>query len=195
MFAFLKQGDDAAYHAFVLSQKDLGSAVTNDVDGKKPMLSKSAFMQLAALIGAQNEVAYKVLEDTAIISTVSLSPQTKQRAAGVLKSKLPEDSVQFLSATAHYAEDIYPLAKEIINKYPSAKEKIEVVFLKNSYLRHMMYDEGAAFMYQELEGKITNDSLSLSSLDLWYAYWVINTVGFRGTLTPEDCCIWISIPF
>jgi hypothetical protein len=102
-----------------------------------------------------------------------------------LKEKPPVDSVQFLSATAVKATSIYPLAKEIADKYHSDGRKFTIVFLPDSHLRHMMYNEGSLSMYSTLKNGFKNRTLDQKDLNLWYAYWVDNIAGFRGHVSPK----------
>ncbi|WOG29427.1 hypothetical protein [Endozoicomonas sp. 8E] len=171
----LKSGKEKDYDAFILPQRDLD----------KPVLSLQHFNQLSALIRGLDEESYETLAAAAIISAVTLSPTARARASAVLDTKLPEDSTRFLSLTAKKATSIYPLAKEVASKYHSDGHKFTIVFLPDSHLRHMMYDEGSLNMYSTLKEGFRSGTLKPGDLNLWYAYWVDNIAGFRGHISAK----------
>lgn len=170
----LRSGTSKDYEAFIEPQKSFG----------KEVLKKSSFDQLSALIKGLDDDSYDTLEAAAIISAVTLSPTARERASFSLKSKLPQDSTKFLSLTALKAKTIYPLAKEIITKYKTDGRKFQIVFLPDSHLRHMMYNEGSLSMYSTFRKGFKDHSLNQKDLNLWYAHWVANIAGFRGHLSP-----------
>lgn len=171
----LKSGTEKDYDAFILPQKDL------DV----PVLSLQHFNQLSGLIRGLDEESYETLAAAALISAVTLSPTARERASVVLDTKLPEDSTRFLAVTADKATSIYPLAKEIARKYRSDGHKFTIVFLSDSHLRHMMYNEGSLNMYSTLKEGFRSGKLKPGDLSLWYAYWVDNIAGFRGHVSAK----------
>ncbi|KEQ18780.1 DUF6829 domain-containing protein [Endozoicomonas numazuensis] len=171
----LRSGSEEAYDAFILPQKDLDIAV----------LSQQHFNQLSELIRGLDDESYDTLSAAALISAVTMSPTARERASIVLGEKLPEDSTQFLSVTAEKATSIYPLAKEVASKYHSDGRKFTIVFLPDSHLRHMMYNEGSLNMYTRLKEGFRSGQLKLQDLNLWYAYWVDNIAGFRGHVSAK----------
>ncbi|MGI9283612.1 MAG: hypothetical protein ACR2PX_28890 [Endozoicomonas sp.] len=166
----LRSGKEEDYDAFILPQKDLNM----------PVLTEQHFNQLSELIRGLDDESYDTLAAAALISAVTLSPTARERAYVLLGTKPPEDSTQFLAATAEKATSIYPLAKEIAKKYHSDGQKFTVVFLPDSHLRHMMYNEGSLNMYTTLKKGFQSGKLKPQDLNLWYAYWVDNIAGFRG---------------
>ena len=170
----LRSGKNEDYHQFIAPQVDEGT----------PKLNKDSFNALSKRIASLDDESYRTLETTAVISAVTLSVKARTKAAKVLTEPLPEDSVQFLSVTAQKADKIYPLAKQLITKYPDARYKIEAAFLPDSHLRHMMYNEGSLDMYSTIKAQIGNGRLTLDDLNLWYDHWMINIAGFRGHLAP-----------
>ena len=170
----LRNGSHEAYEAFVAPQTD------PDI----PRLAEPSFRQLSREIARLDSVSYEVIQATAILDAVTLSPEARRRASKVLGKPFPEDTVDFLSVTAPYAEKIYPLARSIITKYPSAARLFEIVYLPHSHLRHMMYNEGSLSMYTVLNNGIQNKSFSKNDLNLWYDHWVVNIAGFRGHSEP-----------
>ncbi len=170
----LRDGTPAGYRAFVEPQV---------LAGHHAILSQSGFETLSRLIQGMSKVQYDVLAAASIISGVSLSPEAVRRAGRYLGNVVPPDSTQFLSATAPYAGDIYPLAHQLISQHPEAKALFKVVFMPNSHLRHMLYNEGSLSMYSYLEDNIHSGQLSRGDIDLWYGYWVVNIAGFHGHLS------------
>ncbi len=170
----LRSGTPADYQAFVGPQV---------LAGNRAILSKSGFEALSHPIKAMNKAHYDVLAAASIISGVSRSPEAIRRATPYLGRAVPPDSVQFLTATAPHADDIYPLAHQVISQYPEAKALFKVVFMPDSHLRHMLYNEGSLSMYGYLEQGIRSRQLSRGDVDLWYSYWVVNIAGFRGHLS------------
>ena len=166
------------------SQEDYQRFIAPQVESKELRLNRDSFSQMAKLVASMDAESYGVLQAGAIISAVTLSPTARTKASYTLKGKLPEDSVQFLSLTMAKVPEIYPLARHVIKKYPAATRKFEVIFLPDSHLRHMMYNEGSQAMYSTLKKGFADASIKQDDLDLWYAYWVINTAGFRGHLAP-----------
>ncbi|MDD7804656.1 MAG: hypothetical protein PUP46_03625 [Endozoicomonas sp. (ex Botrylloides leachii)] len=171
----LKEGSETSYQYFIAPQI-----------GKKnvPLLNKKSFNSLSSLIQALNPTAFETLKTAAIISAVTLSPLAKKRAQEVLKIKLPSDSMQFLATTAPVADKIYPLAQQLIKRYPAAEKDLETVFMPNSHFRHMMYNEGSFSMYSTMLAGIANRHIDKNTLNLWYAHWVINIAGFSGQVDP-----------
>ena len=170
----LKSGKNEDYQYFISPQK--GGSV----------LKKDGFMALSKAIASMDQASFETLQVTAIISAVALSETAKIKAAEVLKDvSLPEDANRFLSATALEATQIYPLARQLIRKYPGAQRKLAVIYLPDSHFRHMMYNEGSLGMYGRIKSEIRSGQLTQTDLDLWYAHWVINIAGFRGHLAPE----------
>lgn len=170
----LRSGNQDAYQQLIAPQ----------TDSSNPRLNRDSFNQMAKLIGSMSQESYEVLEAGAILSAVTLSPAARSKASPVMKEKLPQDSVQFLSVTMAKATEIYPLARHIVRKYPSAARKFEIIFLPDSHLRHMMYSEGSLAMYSTLKKGFSDGSLRQSDLDLWYAHWLVNIAGFRGHIDP-----------
>ena len=170
----LRSGTDEDYQRFIGPQTDSGN----------PRLNKDSFTLLAKQVMAVDEVSFEVLQAGAIISAVTLSATARSKASFILKEKLPRDSVQFLSVTAPKAAEIYSLARHIIKKHPGAARKFEVIFLPDSHLRHMMYNEGSLAMYSTLKKGFADNSLKQADLDLWYAHWLADVAGFRGHLAP-----------
>ncbi|WP_066013004.1 hypothetical protein [Endozoicomonas atrinae] len=170
----LRNGSHEAYEAFVAPQTDPDT----------PRLTEPSFRQLSREIAGLDSVSYEVIQTTAILDAVTLSPEARRRASKVLGKPFPEDTVDFLSVTAPYAEKIYPLARSIITKHPSAARLFEIVYLPHSHLRHMMYNEGSLSMYTVLNTGIQNKSISKNDLNLWYDHWVVNIAGFRGHSEP-----------
>ena len=170
----LRSGNPDDYQQFIASQ----------TDSHNPKLNRDSFNQMVKLIGSMDAESYEVLQAGAIISAVTLSPTARSKASFVLKEKLPEDSVQFLSITMAKAMEIYSLARQVIKKYPTAARKFEVIFLPDSHLRHMMYNEGSLAMYSTLRRGFADSSVKQNDLDLWYAHWLVNIAGFRGQDGP-----------
>lgn len=170
----LRDGSHQAYKAFVAPQ------TAPDV----PRLSEPSFQKFSREIAGLDAVSYQVLQATAILDAVTLSPEARKRAAKALGKPVPEDSTDFLSVTAPYAEKIYPLARSIITKHPSAARLFEIVYLPHSHLRHMMYNEGSLSMYTVLNTGIQNKSISQDDMNLWYDHWMVNIAGFRGHSEP-----------
>ena len=166
------------------TQDDYQQFIAPQTDSNNPKLNKDSFNQMAELIGSMDAESYEVLQAGAIISAVTLSPKARLKASIILNEKLPQDSVQFLSITMAKAMEIYSLARHIIKKHPSAEGKFEVIFLPDSHLRHMMYNEGSQAMYSSLKKGFANNSIKQNDLDLWYAHWLVNIAGFRGNLAP-----------
>ncbi|MRI32273.1 hypothetical protein EOPP23_04600 [Endozoicomonas sp. OPT23] len=170
----LQKGNDEAYRLFIAPQNSLDC---------QP-LSRAAFQNLSRLFQALSLSEIEVLRAAAIISAVPLSPKAKEKASETFSQPLPQDSTQFLSLTATRAASVYPLAKHIIEKHPSAARLFTIVFFPDSHLRHMMYNEGSLNMYQPLRQALAEKKLNQDDLKLWYAYWVDNIAGFRGHISP-----------
>lgn len=170
----LRAGSHDAYEAFVAPQ-------TNP---EMPRLTEPSFRQLSREIAGLDSVSYEVLRAAAILDAVTLSPEARRRAGKVLDKPVPEDTVDFRSVTAPYADKIYPLAHSIITKDPEAARLFDIVYLPHSHLRHMMYNEGSLSMYTVLNTGIQNKSISRTDLNLWYDHWVVNIAGFRGHSDP-----------
>lgn len=166
------------------SHEDYEDFVAPQTDPDAPRLTEVSFQQLSREITELDPVSYEVIRATAILDSVTLSPEARKRAAKALDKPDPEDSVDFLSATAPYAGKIYPLAHSIITKHPSAARLFEIVYLPHSHLRHMMYNEGSLSMYTVLNTGIQDKSISRNDLNLWYDHWVVNIAGFRGHSEP-----------
>ena len=137
----LRSGSKADYQQFIAPQKDRD----------RPRLKYDSFSQMAKLIASIDTASYEVLQAAAIISAVTLSPMARKRATQVIAKKLPEDSTRFLSVTAPYASQVYPLAYHVARKYPGTSHKFEIIFLPDSHLRHMIYNEGSQAMYSTMK--------------------------------------------
>ncbi len=166
------------------SHEDYETFIRPQVNPEAPKLTEASFRQLSREIARLDSVSYEVIQAAAILDAVTLSPEARKRATNVLGKPFPEDTVDFLSVTAPYAEKIYPLARSIITNHPSAARLFEVVYLPHSHLRHMMYNEGSLSMYTVLNTGIQNKSISKNDLNLWYDHWVVNIAGFRGHSEP-----------
>ena len=116
---------------------------------------------------------------------MTLSPAAVEKTKAIPNLKIPHDSVAFLSATAPYAGRIYPLAAMLSRKYNAGDHLLELAFLPDSHLRHMLYNEGTLAMYQTLTARLAKGSLSRGDLDFWYVYWAINIAGFQGHVSPK----------
>ncbi len=178
----LRSGTQADYIQFVFPQR-------NKHQHRLPF---DKFLKLAKIIQGLDNHSYAVLEATAIISSVVLSPRAKTQAAKVL-NKVPEDNNQFLAATAQYARQIYPLAQQVIGSNPERARRFQVVFLADSHLRHMMYAEGSQAMYSQIKQGLADKTLSWCDLDLWFAHWMINVAGFRGHIDPRGS-LYLTLP-
>ncbi len=168
----LRRGSAEDYQTFIAPQSS-------------NILSNTSFAILSDMVQKLDKESYEILEAAAIISAVTLSPKAIEKAASIIKEPLSTDSVQFLSQTAPYADKIYPLAKEVIEKYRSSTAKFETVFMPNSHLRHMMYNEGSLSMYSHISNGIAHAQIDREKLNLWYCHWTANIAGFRGHLAPE----------
>ena len=168
----MRSGTDKAYQTFTAPQQGLES-----------VLNRESFALLSSGISRLDEESYETLEAAVIISAVTLTPEARKRVSAVLKASYPEDSEKFLSFTAQKAAAIYPLAEQVVQKYKSNGRKFKVIYLADSHLRHMMYNEGSVSMYSVLREGLRTNKLSQADLELWYYRWVANIAGFRGHLS------------
>ncbi len=171
----LRRGSEQDYSIFIAPQRAADSSNT---------LNYGSFTTLSNRIRKLDAVSYETLEATAIISAVTLSPKAKDRAFKYIRHP-SVDSVQFLTQTAPYAGDIYPLARHVMDKYHCSAKTFEVAFMPHSHLRHMMYNEGSLAMYKHITQAANTGAITQETLDFWYDHWLANIAGFRGHLAPE----------
>ena len=79
----------------------------------------------------------------------------------------PADAVAFMAETLTRCPEIYPVCMGM------TRDSLDLLlrgFLDNSHLRHMMFGEGGAFMYQQLQREV----LSNNDLNFWWLRWILD---------------------
>ena len=142
----------------------------------EPIISKTNFARLSAIIQAVEGREAAMIAAQAI-AAVPLSPQAK-READARDVTYPYDSVQFSATTVKGCPDIYPAYGELDD---SDKTIIHAAFPLNTHFRHMLFVEGNAGMFTELQKGISDGSVTQEHFDFWAAYWLVNLVGFSVT--------------
>ncbi|WP_281646966.1 hypothetical protein [Parendozoicomonas sp. Alg238-R29] len=169
----LRSGTEKDYRAFVAPQ----------LSGEQLFLSYESFQKISAEFKKLDEESLETLKAAAIIHAVALSPRARERADVILKN-IPSDSSQFLTQTAEHAASIYPLARQVISKYPGAEEKFKAIFLPDSNLHHMLYGEGSQAMFKNFR-RLACISDCEEKRKLWILHWIVHISGSQGHIVPK----------
>lgn len=131
-------------------------------------LSKDNFAQLKRLLDSIPQVN-KLLTAAICIMAVPLSDEAKKRI-GELPTEAKADAVAFMHHTLQSNAKIYPVCAELDD---TQIRSLQIAFLGNSHLRHMIFAEGDNFMYQEL----ITDKFDPANLAIWVTRWLIDITG------------------
>ncbi len=171
----------------------------------KKALTREQYLDLSLNFVSLSPLAVDVLRVSIIISSVPLSPKSKENADSVMgKGKYSEDSVEFLADTfdnIEHAKEIYPLVKALFAKYPEAKDQatltklLQAAFAHRQHYRHMLYTEGNDNMFQSVLEGVRSNRLDQEALNFWACHWRINITGFRGHQQPKGSVYLTSETF
>lgn len=160
--SLFREGSPASYQRFIAGQKE-------------PQLTEEHFRQCALLIQGLSDLAYQQLW---IATATCKSVTANGLAKTALDQDLPFDSVDFLATVMTKAPQIYPAVCAL----PPGEgiQKNFAAMFDTGHFRHMLYVEGGPNMFLKLRQKIKSGQIDKKSLDLWFAYWLIDIAGFRA---------------
>ncbi len=158
--SLLRQGD---YSTFVGAENN-----------QEPPIDPENFGAISEII---QELTAEEYQQLWVASTTSISDPAKTLAVGKISLTALEDSVEFLAETMTVLPEIYPAAKELMKEDPTAKAAFNAMF-NTGHFRHMMSVEGDEKMHGKLREKIMIKEFDQRSLNLWFAYWLIDIAAF-----------------
>ncbi len=138
-------------------------------------LSFANFKRLASYIQSLSEDKILLIRKAIIITAVSLTSQVLEQMpeAKCLGSTL-DVSASFVRAT-------------------KAERQMYCIFPPATNFRHMLFTESGNNMFKTLQTMIQLRYMGQQELDLWFAYWIVNTAGFRGQVEQRGS-IYITEP-
>lgn len=181
----LKKGDRNSYEQFVKAQLKTHL--------KEP-LSFASFRILSQHIQQLSIESYNLLETATILSGVSLSAPASDLAQNLSNlEQVGNDKLNFLAVTLRSDVNIYPLTEQMQHSKDTSKKMLYILFPPQTNLRHMLYTEGGAGMFNYLRSMIKHQYINRDELNLWYGFWIVNMSGFRGHVDQRGS-IYLSEP-
>lgn len=136
-------------------------------------LSFTNFKKLAAFIKNLSADQISLLRKAVIITATSSTPEACTQIPEV---KLLNDTLDFSAALVRSS---------------NIERQLYCVFPPHTNFRHMLYAESGDNMFKTLQTMIQLKYMGQQDLDLWFAYWIVNTAGFRGQVEQRGS-IYIS---
>lgn len=167
----LRKGDYSAYTYFVQAQV---VAKASDI------LTFVTFNKLAACVQRLSSNQYILLENATILSAVSMSDKSLALVENMITELPTHDKIEFMAETIRKNMGMYPLIQQGLLDDKNTHRLLSILFAPQTNFRHMLYTEGGIGMFKYLRYMIIHGYVDKESLDLWYAYWIVNISGFRG---------------